>query len=340
MRDDRWTHRVALPEIRRLAEANRFDSAFMLATRAEKILGNDSTLESLWERVSGKVSFTSVPAGASVFRSAYHDSVGWTEVSVTPADSIRLPLGVSRYRFELAGHHPVHVAGGPGRLENAQVVLQRLDSSDGRMVHVNGGRTELSMPGLSRVPAVVLPAFHIDRHEVTNGEYGRFVRAGGYTDASFWEIPIIQGGRTLSFAEAQRILVDRTGRAGPAGWEGGDFPTGQDQIPVGGVSWYEAAAYAKFTGKSLPSMYHWNRAATRAMGALIIPGSNYGGRGPTRILKRTPSRARNLFARPWRGLTDILVQCGGSQPMVTPRRSLEWTLVASATIDTATGGHR
>lgn len=282
LRDDRWAHSVALPEIRRLAEANRFDSAFILATRAEKVLGNDSTLESLWGRVSARVTFTSMPSGASVFRSAYEDSVGWIRIGVTPTDSVRIPIGISRYRFELPGHHPVQMAGGQGRLENAQVVFQRMDSSDGLMVHVTGGRTELTMPGLSRIPAVRLPAFYIDRHEVTNEEYGRFVRAGGYTNASHWEIPIVQRGRTLSFTEAQRVFVDRTGRAGPAGWEGGDFPTGQDQLPVGGVSWYEAAAYAKFTGKSLPSIYHWNRAASRAMGALIIPGSNYGGRGPTR----------------------------------------------------------
>ena len=33
------------------------------------------------------------------------------------------------------------------------------------------------------------------------------------------------------------------------------------EYPVGGVSWYEAAAYAKFAGKSLPTVYHWVRAA-------------------------------------------------------------------------------
>ncbi len=32
-------------------------------------------------------------------------------------------------------------------------------------------------------------------------------------------------------------------------------------IPSTGISWYEAAAYAEFAGKSLPTIYHWNRAA-------------------------------------------------------------------------------
>ena len=30
---------------------------------------------------------------------------------------------------------------------------------------------------------------------------------------------------------------------------------------MSGVSWYEAAAYAAFAGKSLPTIYHWQRAA-------------------------------------------------------------------------------
>ena len=48
-------------------------------------------------------------------------------------------------------------------------------------------------------------------------------------------------------------FVDSTGRPGPATWQGGDYPEGQDDYPVSGVSWYEAAAYAEFAHKSLPT---------------------------------------------------------------------------------------
>jgi dienelactone hydrolase len=43
------------------------------------------------------------------------------------------------------------------------------------------------------------------------------------------------------------------------------------------VSWYEAAAYAEFAGKSLPSVYHWNRAAQSLASQLFVPGSNFTG---------------------------------------------------------------
>ena len=50
---------------------------------------------------------------------------------------------------------------------------------------------------------------------------------------------------------------DSTGRPGPSTWELGTYPDGQDDWPVSGVSWYEAAAYAAFAGKTLPTVYHW-----------------------------------------------------------------------------------
>jgi pimeloyl-ACP methyl ester carboxylesterase len=76
------------------------------------------------------------------------------------------------------------------------------------------------------------------------------------------------------------LMRDRTGRPGPSTWEAGDYPTGQDRYPVGGVSWYEAAAYAEFTGGALPTVAHWNNAASVYHSAAIVPLSNFSGQGP------------------------------------------------------------
>jgi dienelactone hydrolase len=46
---------------------------------------------------------------------------------------------------------------------------------------------------------------------------------------------------------------------------------------VAGISWYEAAAYAEFVGKSLPTAYHWNQASQSD--AIIARGSNFRGEG-------------------------------------------------------------
>ena len=44
------------------------------------------------------------------------------------------------------------------------------------------------------------------------------------------------------------LFRDATGQPGPAAWEMGNYAAGQDEYPVAGVSWYEAAAYARWAG--------------------------------------------------------------------------------------------
>lgn len=282
LRGERWVRGVAIPELQRLMEANAFDSAFVIATRAEQIVGQDSALASLWPRLSAKIAFVTTPPGARVFRTTYGDSLGWEPLGTTPMDSIRVPLGISRYRIEAPGHHALHIAMPPQRLRETRLMLDAIAASDGRMVRVGGGGTEVAMPGLSRLTRLDLPDFYMDKHEVTNSEYKRFVDAGGYAKNEYWEHPRGDGAEVATRARIRSGLVDRTGRPGPATWEGGDFPAGKGDLPVSGVSWYEAAAYAKFAGKSLPTVYHWSRAAVPSMGALLIPGSNYRGEGPAR----------------------------------------------------------
>jgi dienelactone hydrolase len=97
-----------------------------------------------------------------------------------------------------------------------------------------------------------IPAFGIARREVTNEEFKHFVDAGGYDDPAFWP--------GLS-AEDRRRFVDSTHRPGPAGWQLSTYLSGQADLPVGGISWYEAMAYARFRRQELPTIHHWLRAA-------------------------------------------------------------------------------
>ena len=49
-----------------------------------------------------------------------------------------------------------------------------------------------------------------------------------------------------------------------------------------GVSWYEAAAYAVYAGKSLPTYYHWYKAAALGVFSDILLLSNFSGKGLAR----------------------------------------------------------
>jgi dienelactone hydrolase len=120
-----------------------------------------------------------------------------------------------------------------------------------------------------------LPAFYIDRFEVTNRQYQEFVDRSGYQKREYWKEKFLRDGKELSWEQAMELFRDSTGRPGPATWTAGHYPAGKENYPVGGVSWYEASAYAEFAGKSLPVIAQWYLAAPSSIAKFIIPQSNY-----------------------------------------------------------------
>ena len=119
--------------------------------------------------------------------------------------------------------------------------------------------------------------------EVTNRQFKAFVDQGGYRRRDYWREPFIDGDRSVPWEEAVERFRDATGQPGPATWKSGTYPDGQADFPVGGVSWYEAAAYAAFAGKSLPTIHHWYRAAGLSRFADILTVSNFSGKGPAPV---------------------------------------------------------
>ena len=71
--------------------------------------------------------------------------------------------------------------------------------------------------------------------------------------------------------------------AATAGWEAGSYPDGQENHPVTGVSWYEAAAYAAYANKQLPTVFHWSAVAETSRTEFIIPLSNFSGKSSTAV---------------------------------------------------------
>jgi iron(II)-dependent oxidoreductase len=119
------------------------------------------------------------------------------------------------------------------------------------MALVPDGDVQLEEGDASRV--VTVPRFFLDRYPVTNRQYYEFVAAGGYRQPALWDETILPG--VLEF-------VDRGGHPGPKYWQNGCYMEGEEKHPVVGVSWYEAAAYARWVGKRLPSDAEWVKAGT------------------------------------------------------------------------------
>ena len=88
---------------------------------------------------------------------------------------------------------------------------------------------------------VFLKSFYIDRHEVTNREYEKFVKEANYPP--------------------------------PLNWEEGTFASGKGDFPVLYVSRTDAMKYAKWAGKRLPTEDEWEK-ASRGTDGRVYPWGN------------------------------------------------------------------
>jgi formylglycine-generating enzyme required for sulfatase activity/dienelactone hydrolase len=276
---------VVAAEIEELTEQRLFDSAWAVARGAGIDFEDDSSAASLVSSFSRLIQLRTDPPGATAFAGPYVATGDWERLGTTPIEAARVPRGVIRVRFELEGYTPLEL----GTFEwmptdsTYRLVPTAADTTD--MVWVPGGDDPLVIPGLEHVEPPALTGFWIDRTEVTNREFKGFVDGGGYETREYWVEPFVRNGQRLSFGAAVARFTDRTGRQGPASWEAGDYPDGEADYPVTGISWYEAAAFAKWAGKRLPTVFHWNRAAGTLLSSHIVPQSNFSGEGLSPIGK-------------------------------------------------------
>lgn len=83
---------------------------------------------------------------------------------------------------------------------------------------------------------VDLPSYYIDKYEVTNQEYDRFLRETGYKP--------------------------------PHHWQNGNIPSGKEHHPVISLTYRDVEAYATWAGKRIPTELEWEKAA-RGVGVSI-----------------------------------------------------------------------
>ena len=86
---------------------------------------------------------------------------------------------------------------------------------------------------------VMLDSYLIDKYEVSNKEYGEFIRTANHPAPAYWDDPRLN----------------------------------KPEQPVVGVNWYDAKAYCEFRGKRLPTEAEWEKAA-RGPQANLYPWGN------------------------------------------------------------------
>ena len=272
----RWVRNVAIPEIERFMARDDNDGAFRIAREAIAVLPDDPYVKQLWVDTTFLVTFESEPSGAEVSVKGYlaHDAE-WIPIGRTPLENVRVPYAHVRTRLTKPGFTPLEAS-----LSSFKVkyTLDPEGTTPSGMVRAQAGTAS--------VGGTILPVddFWIDRLEVTNQEFKTFVDRGGYEKPEYlegavrreWTHALIRrGDDAVSRRDRPRRSVDVGARHLPGG-------SGQPAGHRGELD--EAAAYAAYAGKVLPTAYHWTRAAGARGGftenfSEILYLSNFGGKG-------------------------------------------------------------
>ena len=268
----RWAQRVAIPQIMDLIERDDYFEALSLAEKAEHYIANDPLLSNLLSQLSRQSSIDSTPAGTRIYIGKYNGgSPEWKYLGLTPLKGVRVPYGTHRWKAERPSFQtiesvrtvPLVQGAAAEHQEDLKIdfLLHREGQFPADMVYVSESSSGVALSVVHGVERAYIPAFLIDKYEVTNRQFKEFIDSGGYEDKKYWTHEFAKDDTLIKWSDAMEEFLDKTGQQGPSTWRKGTYPAGQDAYPVSGISWFEAAAYAEFRGKRLPTVYHWAKCA-------------------------------------------------------------------------------
>jgi len=268
-----WVNKFMLPNLQIQLEEDNYVGAWTISNKINSFAPFFSKLDNEDDLISSIVNIKVQQEGVDVYWRPYgEDNEDWRYLGSSPVEPSRLPNGVLQIKFEKDNFETkIITSSNPSlRFYNFSVDfgwspepinLQSKGSVPDGMIYIEGGNFIPAITG-NGVDPVFLNPFYIDKYEVTNRDFKKFVDSGGYENKQYWvDMEFINDGKSLSWEEVKDLMKDSTGMMGPAKWEVGTYLEGSENLPVTGISWYEAMAYARYKGNILPPMFHWAKAA-------------------------------------------------------------------------------
>ncbi|MCU0238445.1 MAG: protein kinase [Pyrinomonadaceae bacterium] len=271
----------SIKKVEELAQNDKNFEAYDLALKIEKYLPNDENLVKIMPTISDKISVNSEPNGAKIYLKRFlpEKDGKFPErqlIGTTPIADTRIARGSYVLQIEKDGFAKFErtISGTIPRIGDSfidsppikvETKLIEADKVPERMTLVSAGEYSLVNWSRSSQNKVPLDDFFIDKYEVTNKEYKEFIVENGYKDTSFWNYPFIKDGKEIPAGEALKEFKDKTGLPAPRNWTNQNYPEGKENFPVTDITWYEAAAYAKFRKKTLPTVFQWEKAARNSI---------------------------------------------------------------------------
>ncbi|MFL2697648.1 MAG: SUMF1/EgtB/PvdO family nonheme iron enzyme [Gammaproteobacteria bacterium] len=268
-----WIQFVKSPQLEQAFSNDEYAKSWIIARDINNIFPFIPQVKEALDQLGWSAKIEIKQDNVDVFWRPYgSNEFEWEFLGTNLSGTNRLPIGPLQLRLEKEGYETTYVSSvNPGLtfrnfpadlgFEVAKLELAEDGQLPEGMVYVPGGKFVPAISG-ERTDPYLLSPFYIDKHEVTNLQFKKFIDSGGYENPRYWQdMDFIKEGVSLSFEEALELMKDQTGRSGPAYWELQDYPEGKDNFPVTGISWYEAQAYAKFMGNILPPFFHWAKAA-------------------------------------------------------------------------------
>jgi len=269
-----WVNNFMLPDLKQKLEQDDYVGAWDQLNLLNSFAPFFYNSESIDSDISLPVTLSINEDGVDVYWRPYTESkeYDWRYAGKSPLSQIRLPRGVVHLKLSKEGFHTKELVEAnpsftfanhpiPPSFEISKIEMNKEGTVPDNMIAIDGGRFIPALIGEGITDYKLSPYF-IDKFEVTNKQFKQFIDDGGYEIFQYWkDMEFIKDGESLSWEEAKELMVDSTGVNGPLSWELGSYRNGEENLPVTGISWYEAQAYARYKGNILPPMYHWAKAA-------------------------------------------------------------------------------